>query len=431
MSVVVAMPPGEESFLPRTSGHFAPDVPATRRLSMEEYYTRYSSGSRPASVFQPCPPTVPTIPENPPPYDAVLAPSTSPRPKFNIQPREDEGREVLPPYSCAISLENVFLKKMELEGAVHRAHDRNWYRVVVALQGTALTVYKFKGGGVFSKLEGGGKPSADFPAGVKRGETLRSYNLQHAEVGVAADYLKKRFVIRVRAEADQFLLSCHKIETFVLWLQSLFAAIDLAAPLEDRDLPRDLSIPRPRRRRADRAAAQRTANLVREQEEIITQQFPTLAITETTSTTASDETRDDDAFLTTIQVRAAPTSTNRPRTAGLPSRFLQSLAPNSHGASNTPNPSISTDGKWRPNHQWSPFYDMLYAKRCMAILTSKSPRKTNLVIMKGKRWIVDWATGKITKWSPVTDEGLPAYVEDDKEEEGEWIVGQYGELIRV
>ena len=57
---------------------------------------------------------------------------------------------------------------------------------------------------------------------------------------------RKRYVIRVRAEADQFLLSCNKIETFVLWLQSLFAAIDLAPPLDDRQIPRDLSIPRPR-----------------------------------------------------------------------------------------------------------------------------------------------------------------------------------------
>ncbi|EHK96279.1 hypothetical protein M7I_8037 [Glarea lozoyensis 74030] len=219
---------------------------------------------------------LPQIPpqDEPPSYDEFL--STSLRRKFNIQPREDEGQEILPPYSCALCLENVFLRKTELHGAIHRAHDRNWYREVVSLQGTALTFSKYKGGNVFKD----GKN--DIPVGNKKGGLLRSYNLQHAEVGVAADYLKKRFVIRIRAEADQFLIACNTIETFVLWLQSLFAAIDLAAPLDDRDLPRDLSIPRPRRRRADRAA-DRTVNELREQQELIARDYPNLATASTSS----------------------------------------------------------------------------------------------------------------------------------------------------
>lgn len=36
----------------------------------------------------------------------------------------------------------------------------------------------------------------------------------------------------------------------------------------------------------------------------------------------------------------------------------------------------------------------------MAILTSRSPRKSNIVIMKGKQWIVDWATGTLTRCEP-------------------------------
>lgn len=73
---------------------------------------------------------------------------------------------------------------------------------------------------------------------------------------------------------------------------------------------------------------------------------------------------------------------------------------------------------------------MLYAKRCMAILTSRSPRKSNLVIMKGKRWVVDWATGRLRKWiPPPSEEGLPDY--EEAVDGGEWVVGQYGELIPV
>lgn len=51
-------------------------------------------------------------------------------------------------------------------------------------------------------------------------------------------------MIRVRAETDQFLLACVELETFVQWLDALFAALSVAAPLDERDFPRDQSIPR-------------------------------------------------------------------------------------------------------------------------------------------------------------------------------------------
>jgi hypothetical protein len=150
-----------------------PNVPNSYRHSMDEYYRREAMG---ASI----------IPSDAPPdYDALLE-SPSLRRIFNIQPREDEGREVLPPYSSAISLRAVFLRKMELEGAVHRAQNRNWYRVFVTLQGTALTFHKCKLPGFFGKS----RSSPDFPAGTTKGPFLQSYNLQHADVGIAADYLK-------------------------------------------------------------------------------------------------------------------------------------------------------------------------------------------------------------------------------------------------
>jgi hypothetical protein len=149
------------------------NAPNAYRHSMDEYYQREAMGSS-------------IIPSDAPPdYDALLE-SPSLRRRFNIQPREDEGREVLPPYSSAISLQAVFLRKMELEGAVHRAQNRNWYRVFVTLQGTALTFHKCKVPGMFVKS----RASPDFPAGTTKGPLLQSYNLQHADVGIAADYVK-------------------------------------------------------------------------------------------------------------------------------------------------------------------------------------------------------------------------------------------------
>ena len=124
----------------------------------------------------------------PPTYDAQLC---SPRPPIRsvIQPREDEGREELPSYSASISLENVFARKVEVEGAVYRAYDRSWYREYVTLRGTVLIVHKCKRH-IFSRPEKPEDDDPDFPTGAARGSLVRSYNLQHAEVGIAADYTK-------------------------------------------------------------------------------------------------------------------------------------------------------------------------------------------------------------------------------------------------
>lgn len=126
----------------------------------------------------------------PPSYDASTQSQNMRSRLINIQPREDEGKETLPGYSAGISLENVFMRKMELQGAIHRASDRNWYRVFATLQGTLLAFHKYKGPGIFGNDRGEQKGTPDLPAGTRRGCLLESYNLQHADVGIAADYVK-------------------------------------------------------------------------------------------------------------------------------------------------------------------------------------------------------------------------------------------------
>jgi hypothetical protein len=149
-------------------------IPHEYRRSIDQYYQR----------------DLETDPlDLPPSYDALIPPPSWRR-RFNVQPREDEGRETLPAYSSYISLESIFEKKMELEGAVHKAQDRNWYKVWVTLQGTALTFHKCKSEGFFHRSEAGRKPNANFPAGQKQMCFIRSYNLQHADVGIASDYTK-------------------------------------------------------------------------------------------------------------------------------------------------------------------------------------------------------------------------------------------------
>jgi hypothetical protein len=72
--------------------------------------------------------------DDPPAYDVAINGLPLPATRLKIQPREDEGREQLPAYSCSIMIRAVFERKMELETAVHRAFDRNWHKLFVELQ---------------------------------------------------------------------------------------------------------------------------------------------------------------------------------------------------------------------------------------------------------------------------------------------------------
>lgn len=157
----------------------------SQRVSMEEYYrSQLGNTSRRQSIA-----SVADNFEDPPSYDIAVNGLHLPPTRLKIVPREDEGREQLPAYSCSIMIQAVFAKKMELETAVNRAFDRNWHKVYVELQGTSLRFYKSKSAGLFA--DGGGpKSCADDPPYLKKGELLKIYSLQHADVGIAADYEK-------------------------------------------------------------------------------------------------------------------------------------------------------------------------------------------------------------------------------------------------
>ena len=81
-----------------------------------------------------------TASSDPPPY-----PSFDPRPQTNVShtlPREDEGRERLPPYSNSLYLSAIMPCKMEFSSPGVQAKDRKWRRVFCELEGTLLRVYK-------------------------------------------------------------------------------------------------------------------------------------------------------------------------------------------------------------------------------------------------------------------------------------------------
>ncbi|KAG9032696.1 hypothetical protein FRB95_001124 [Tulasnella sp. JGI-2019a] len=86
-------------------------------------------------------------------------------------------------------------------------------------------------------------------ASFQNNTVLRKYSLQGAETGLASDYAKRKFVIRVRAEGEQFLLQADNILMAIDWIETFQAGANVALDLDERPMPKPPALPRRRRRR--------------------------------------------------------------------------------------------------------------------------------------------------------------------------------------
>ncbi|KAK4239638.1 hypothetical protein C8A03DRAFT_32318 [Achaetomium macrosporum] len=359
-----------------------------RRMSMEEdMFYRELMTSRPAK---------------PPSYESAMKAAIAAQRKalaaVDVGSSASVPEDVLPQYSCGIHLEGVFMRKMEIEETTKRAEYRDWRMVYVELRGTALNFYSVKKDRWWSSKNDGPDISPDNPPWVNKSTLEKSYTLLHADAGIAADYRKRRYVIRMRAETDQFLLSCVELGTFVTWLDGIFAAINISPPIDERDFPRDFSIPRIQRiryLRGQRPQPQDSIGFDR--------------LTEQRRQEASDE-DEDDGEGESGEGGEPPDSAYGGDDRGGPGHGPRTDHPIVGRLSTTSYPNESIDpetGKWRPQHHWTLTHDQLYARLCYSVLLFKSPRKSNYVIARGNRWYVDWATGRMVRVLP------PAYGEVD------------------
>ncbi|KAM5351307.1 hypothetical protein ACJ41O_004030 [Fusarium nematophilum] len=383
--------------------------PLRRRVSMEEdlYYQRIM--------------TSPRRPSQPPPYQR-----DSPKPSASHHGDRSGKRkqlatgggghsshladviqqnEQLPNYNSSISLQGVFDKKHEVENTIKRAEDRQWHPAYVTLDGTALNIYGVKKGWGWGRTRDDG-PSVDpdNPPWVKKGKLEKAYSLLYADVGIAADYKKRRYTIRVRAETDQFLLCCVELSTFIKWLEALFAAIDIALPLEDRDFPRDMSIPRIQRIRWFHGQSP-TATTLDLSELDIAEASQEVSATPAERRSPASPVSGAPEPQTRIEPEPEVDGDDEEDVTEPPPRIdpIRRLSTTSYT-----NLGIDPiDGKWLPEHRWSSAHDMLYAKLCYSNLLFRSPRKSNYIISKGKKWYVDWTTGRMVRVLP------PAYGEID------------------
>lgn len=161
-----------------------------------------------------------------------------------LPPSYSESSETCPSYSCSVAHSSTLLMKRELSTPTTISARRNWKAVHAEVCGTLLRVRALQGIGSQSHhlqrlpARQGSPPShSDPPSQV--------YTLQGGEAGIAADYAKRKFVFRVRAGAEQFLLAADTLSNMLKWIEALNAAINTSLPLDMRRMPNHRTLPRP------------------------------------------------------------------------------------------------------------------------------------------------------------------------------------------
>lgn len=314
----------------------APEVPSKDELSSDLQMQGSSNAlRRRQSMFE--------VGAAPPPYSVILKRAEGSQ---KIYPREEEGKEKLPCYSCSVHIEGYLPRKMEFSSPGVQAKDRGWRRMYFILHGTSLQIYRtdlsqertagirfkdmkegphvhiepmnedgpsgvsnftasgnadrkhprssmdktpsdksstqppqFNGhssqqsnsashsGGLSAAVEAALSGSlSHIPFGNRQSTLIKQYTLQGAESGLAADYLKRRHVVRIRAEGEQFLIQTRNDRHVVDWIEAFQAATNVAMDLERRPMPKFITLPRRRRRRRREGTTTSATNRAQNQE---------------------------------------------------------------------------------------------------------------------------------------------------------------------
>jgi hypothetical protein len=113
----------------------------------------------------------------------------------------------------------VFVRKMEFRSPFERACDRAWFKVYVVLDGTMLKICRVRMTALAERAsahEVAANP--DLPIAATAGMVLKTYTLQHAEVGNAVDYTK--FVCPFPSTV-MALLTGYAMEMYLLTMHSI------------------------------------------------------------------------------------------------------------------------------------------------------------------------------------------------------------------
>lgn len=166
------------------------------------------------------------VPQPPPAYSPPPAYLSRP-----VLPRPEEGNESLPHYSCSVYKMGYLLVKREMDRPGVKSRDRSWRKLYLRLWGTSLTIYKSE------------------PIDLQRAPKLCIFTMQQADAGLALDYVKRRNVIRLRTlDGPQFLMRSTDPIEIVSWVEHLQASANVSTDIDERKMPKFVTLPRRRRR---------------------------------------------------------------------------------------------------------------------------------------------------------------------------------------
>ncbi|KAF2476371.1 uncharacterized protein BDR25DRAFT_321847 [Lindgomyces ingoldianus] len=369
----------------------------------------------------------------PPTYACAINPRTLDRLNAKARLEKRSLAHPPPPYTCTVEIGGVLGLKQELSTPFQLAGHREWNDAYVVLRGTQLSIFRVKIPSFLSKNRAPGP-----------GRLVKTFTLQHAEVGMASDFKKtpltprspfahlvpssarqklyetdphlfepvREHVIRLRLETEQFLLCAPSQEEMLNWIENLCAGIDISPPLDDRSEPRYRSLPRRSRRQRLLDSSRINANLdnlsnletgrriIAEQERIIRQLYPHLAAANTRteqpdhqdshehaapSPAADPETDDLDPEDARFPSSHRPGTSSMRRTASREgdgsSEHAQAESEARHSIGN----ESSVDPKSTPPHRHTPSQALRYRRRCAPVLLASSPRVSDVVFSEGQR----------------------------------------------
>jgi hypothetical protein len=300
------------------------------------------------------------------------------------------------------------------------ASDDRWHSIYAVLRGTQLELHRVK--------------TDVFPADnhkARPGKLIRSFTLQHAEVGIALDtsqadvapkykfvrilpsktkekllqknpllFYLRQWMIRLRVEGEQYLLSFEDQDTMLNWIENLCAAIDIAPPLEDRSDARYRSLPRRTRRQrqlereASEIAEEGTDDadnigqrLITQQARLLQRMYPNLAndCSEEAELNCSDLQRDAESGPELEHV-----ASNDPDADDLdPADVAENPATETCENESHEGSDPDEDSKFTSRAPHSASTTARFRRRCAPVLHKTSPRSSDIIIVKGQRMKVD------------------------------------------
>ncbi|KAF2196021.1 hypothetical protein GQ43DRAFT_445490, partial [Delitschia confertaspora ATCC 74209] len=372
------------------------------------------------------------LPLDSPPPSYACANSRTTLDRLNAKAQDEAATlsDPLPSYSCSVELQGILGWKQELQSPFEVAEMRGWVDAFVVIRGTQLNIYRVKTSNFLSK-----------DRTVCPGRLLKTYSLQHAEVGVASDFKKtslvpkstlarfvptnarqklfesdphlfepiREHVLRLRLETEQFLLCCSTQDELLEWVETLCAAIDISDPIDDRSEPRYRSLPRRTRRQRtlDSPRMDHLGNLdhlddgrrlIAEQERIIRQLYPQLA-----NGTTEQGAQARDSHSAQLTLTGDPEADDLdPADARFPafSRANSSSMNDRSGSSSSNGSFPSSDPKTSPPLRHSPAQALRYRRRCTPILLATSPRVSDVVYSGGKRMRINLKEHGLVEFTP-------------------------------